>query len=755
MLVLVASLHTPLTPMEATASLVLKLATIWPVLLYFASAYGLGRVLAPFWRGAQPENQTALQLTLGLVLLLSLDQVLGIVGLLNRATAIGFTLLGLGLAIDQLVRRRVRACKAEPESKDPPSLLWILAIPGLALLIVASLMPPGWLWASEFGGFDALSYHLDLPQQWIRLGRIVPLQTNVYSFLPGFLEGAFVHLGMMTWVPKETGLLAGDGWRLISCQTLEAGFAILAAWLTCLTTTQLGQRLGASDWASRLGGLVAGALLLSTPWAIVTGSLAYNEAAVNAMLTGGLLISLQSGITFPKRCALAGLLVGLAISLKLTSVFFVSLPVGCVLLAGFVGDTRETNTRFFSLTLCKGIAAGVVATLLVMLPWLVRNAAVSGNPVFPFAASIFGSGHWTSDQLSRFMAGHHFDGSLLDRLRLLFLSDPHARAGMPTIEVFRGFANPQWGVFLPALAIAFLGLARRMLVPRATQEKLLIASLCLGMLAQMVAWLWLTHLQSRFLLPMLPTGAVVIGLAIARSATPSLPHAAHSPHSRTSPDSRETRLPRGWFALCAGIVLIAIQTSFAFGIYAAQHVDPHTNLGRVGVALAWFPDIFTGRLGNPPDRTAVGWVNTFAKPDARVYLEGDTAGLYFGPNAVVHTTWDNSLLGDLARQYPDDPAAWVRELHTQKIAWILVNPNEIDRFRHSGWYDPLITNAFVYDFAQTLGGAARVWPEEGRYLIQISPPPTSPTNPTSPIGPAAPPLDSGGAAANPSQEYSK
>ncbi|MEZ6319149.1 MAG: hypothetical protein R3B49_10435 [Phycisphaerales bacterium] len=71
---------------------------------------------------------------------------------------------------------------------------WIVAVP-IGVLVVACASPAGWLWDSEFGGFDALAYHLELPQEWMqRAGRVWPVDHNVYSYLPSYVEAAYVQV---------------------------------------------------------------------------------------------------------------------------------------------------------------------------------------------------------------------------------------------------------------------------------------------------------------------------------------------------------------------------------------------------------------------------------------------------------------------------------------------------------------------------------------------------------------------------------
>ncbi|VAX38298.1 hypothetical protein MNBD_PLANCTO03-1802, partial [hydrothermal vent metagenome] len=538
---------------------------------------------------SEPPHTTdtiPLQCAVGLACLFSLSHLLGIVSLLNPVTAIGIVLLGIGLALTQAsIALRAHTLKNLP----PPSLAWLLATPAIAVLLVAAAMPPGWLWSSEFGGFDALSYHLQLPQEWLALGRIEPLEHNVYSYLPGSIEAAFTHMGAMTLAPTDRGLLAGDGWRLLACQGLHAGLTLTAAWLAARATRRFALNAGTHATTARWAGAITGCLMLATPWAVVTGSLAYNEAGVNAMLAGVLLVCAQPQLSPTVRSGLVGLLVGAACGFKPTALFFVGLPAGFLLVASCIqfqfycatdSEPRTSvrgsgehesppglksgapkNGMLFSSkklrTLAPALLVGALVGLLTLSPWLLRNFLHSGNPVFPFAADLFGSAHWSADQLARYTAAHTFDGSLADRLRTLLWTSPASAPGDPTIERFRGLANPQWGLLAPmTLAAVGLLLVRS---PRTAPRRAglsparLPALLTLGLLAQLLVWLTLTHLQSRFLLPTLPIAAVLVGLAFA--------------HLRTRADTRPEA--RAAVALLAGVA-IAAQSAFLFVTYTTQ-----------------------------------------------------------------------------------------------------------------------------------------------------------------------------------------
>ncbi|MEM9252773.1 MAG: hypothetical protein AAGB29_10530, partial [Planctomycetota bacterium] len=59
---------------------------------------------------------------------------------------------------------------------------------GLGLLAVGAACAPGSMWRVEAMGYDVLSYHLQLPREWLAAGRLSGLEHNVYSHLPSLVE---------------------------------------------------------------------------------------------------------------------------------------------------------------------------------------------------------------------------------------------------------------------------------------------------------------------------------------------------------------------------------------------------------------------------------------------------------------------------------------------------------------------------------------------------------------------------------------
>lgn len=709
-------------PHNATESLVRLLILVTEAspaaMVYLLGGIGLGRLARPLFRTAR--DPLALQVGVGLSIQLTLSHLLGVLGLLagttGRSLTVGLAAVGLGLLADQILRaarERERrrggpggtgSAPADDRTETPwtRKLLWLIASVGPAILLVAASNPPGWLWDSEFGGYDALSYHLRLPQEWILAGRISPVEHNVYSYLPSYMEAAFVHLAALTGAPAKYsadgsgfGLLAGEGSRTISCQFLHVGFAMIAAWLTGRLTSRILHRVGLTDQAARAGSLAALALVLVTPWTQVTGSMAYNEMAMIALFAASLIAAIDDGLTPARRAWLTGWLVGVACGVKPTAVMFCAPPAAIALAA-----TVPARTWW------KMIIPGAVAGAVSLAPWLIRNYLASGNPVFPAMSSIFGTGHWTADQVARFVHGHQFQGSLLDGLRLLVLPDTSDPAGAR----HRGLLHGQWGVFAALTLAALTGsLIRR---PMRKTALVLAASIAV----QILAWLLTTHLQSRFLMPLLVPGAAAFGLAVGAWA--------FGPTAVT-PASRIPLSPLRAFVLLLALLALTFQAITGLTLYAGQHNK------RPNAALIPGPEylsanyIRAGRSEMTPEQWAAEsradpyiYLNLKA-PTEPVLLIGDATPFYLSIPARYATTWDTNPLAAAMREHPNDRSAWAASLFPSGSGLVLVNIGEIQRLQDSGWFDPTLTANAVSNWLIAEGQLVEQWPQQSRAIFRI------------------------------------
>ncbi len=742
----IAGLGTNSTAADGAISVAAHLISSWSALAYILAAIGIGRLGARLYIGAR--NPLAIQAALGLGLMLTLSHAIGWAGVLwglsGRLVAIAPLVAGIALLVHQaasaanaaerggppgegsLSRSTLARWLARGSGVDP---LVLIVAPGVALLLVAACQPPGWLWATEFGGYDALSYHLQLPQEWFEAGRITPLRHNVYSYLPGYVEAAFLHMAVATGAPPfpdpgaiGAGLLAFDGQGAVSAQVLHAFTAILAAAIS--GTLARGLVAGRAETAApadsergRLAFVAASGLVLLTPWTVVVGSLAYNEMAALAMFAGAMVAALDRSIPAGRRGALAGLLVACACSAKPTAVLFAGPPVAVALFGSL--PAREW---------ARAAIPGALVALAALLPWMVRNWLAGGNPVFPFATGIFGTAHWTVEQASRYAAAHGFDGTLADRLALLILEEP-LKPGEPALAStrHRGALHPQYFAFFPLVLAAALSCLRRAGSPPLRPAGLLLV----GLLAQVAAWLFATHLQARFLLPLLVPGAALIGIRLAAIA--------------------EWRVPIGAVRAVAAVALAA-QLAASLVIFSREQQ------GAPNGSLTAGPGYFSGSL------FAVGMRGTDVEDRQRamqnapitayvnlllgetpafqfqgtvpgsVYLLGDSTPFYYSVPVLYHTTYDASPLGEAIRNNPLDPEAWTRELRARGVSYVLYAPTEVARLRASGWYDPLVTHDAIDAWLSTYSMRVHDWPGELRILCQLREVPPRPGAPSPPPG---------------------
>ena len=464
---------------------------IWAPGLWLLAAAGVGSGLACLLErrhetGSRPAG--VLQTwALGVAGMLAIDLLLGLTGSLSETGAIR-VLTGLLAVAGLWSLRRIR-----------PKTVGIglaAAIP-IGTLLLAAASTPGWLWGTEFGGYDALSYHLQLPREWWLAGAIIETPHNAYGYLPNGVEAAFLHVMTMIGDPDAAA---------VPCQLLVACVTMLAAAATGELAVAMLGRHGASEDRSlvRQLGFVA---LLATPWVIVVGSLAYDEAIVLLLATTAFTVILEEGrggagsstsaspTSNLRIGAWLGILLGGAVLAKVSSGPLVVIPA-------FIAAALLIPRRAWFPIVLTTTMAGVV----ICGPWLIRNLAWTGNPMFPFGSSIFGSGDWTAEQIGRFAAGHHGDG-MIAGLRAIgsefLFEDWNSPSGVDPQRL-------QWA-WLPLAGLVALSA----LSVRRKGRGIALAILC-SVVAMILIWAFYSHAKARFLLPAAPLLAAAVAIIATR-----------------------------------------------------------------------------------------------------------------------------------------------------------------------------------------------------------------------------------------------
>jgi len=456
-------------------------------------------------------QQACIATALGLGLLSLFTLVLGVAGVLNRPAA--WILLAIGgvaglarLYVGQAERtaRRDRAATGKqpgPTGVAAPSatpqsagqlavralLLLLLTVPLVVALFGASL-PPGVLWPEEANGYDVLEYHLQGPREYYDAGRITFLSHNVYTSFPQQMEMLYLLLMHLAGNPYAAAIPA----QLLHAACGILTVAALAAW------TKPG-------WARYLVILLAG----STPWLAYLGCLAYVENGMLffAAVAAGLVIDLcreQQGADW-RAILTAGLCAGLAGGCKYTALVFIALGLA---LAWLVAMRASLSRR------ARSVAVFGVGVLVAFCPWLVRNVAFTGNPVYPLAYEWFDGKSWSTAQAQQWSAGHRIRpaqdtpaGRLTIAAHELFgrvrsEADVSQFTDPPTHSRFRPALFGQ-ALFLLALAGIVLGRSRH------------AAMLTIWTVLVVLGWICLTSIPGRFAVPLIVPLALLGGECVA------------------------------------------------------------------------------------------------------------------------------------------------------------------------------------------------------------------------------------------------
>ncbi len=640
------------------------LNSAWLPTIYLLGSLGIGRI-ARRWTRALPTGWV-IELGIGLTITLSLTHGLGTLGVLNPITA--WIITGLGCVLVGFDLRAHANDLNHSIGRVTVSIPGIGFVLGCVLVVAMSLNPPGVLWDSEFGGYDALSYHLQLPREWLEAGRIWPSEHNVYSFLPSYFEGAYLHFASLAGAPKTTadgfsGFLANDARVLMSTQLFSALLVIVSACAAgSVARRAIELDLPDADVEDRHPGLCARVLMMGTPWIVVVGSLAYNEMGVVFLGICALAVALERDASTSFRSIASALIVGGACSIKPTALFLLAPSVGIVLLSTI--PIRQWG---------RPIVLGSLVGLLTLLPWLVRNEIATGNPVFPQLASVFGDGHWSTAQHAIYADAHRFAGSIADRFMMLFVPDP---AGTAHVSRYRGLTNLQWGI------TPWVGLIGCIVLVAQQRTRRLGLVLAGAIALPLLSWMMFTHLQSRFLVPITPMfiGAGVLGLASVPAAT------------------LRRRL--------VGVISI-VSIGWTILLAASQSSGNPFMLVDLGAG------VFTGEV-EVHDPPWAATLNTIAHPGETIYLLGDATPMYVRSPVLSNTVYDRWIIEEAIAAHPNEPASWTQALRDKNIDLVVISFSELSRFANSGWLPESIEPAMLNEWINTLGEPIYVWTNPDR-----------------------------------------
>lgn len=502
---------------------------------------------------------------------------------------VGLALIGLtGVGIS-------RIWKAERPRLDVHSCLITLLVigPFLAIMLLGSMLP-----AIDF---DVLEYHLQGPKEYYQSGRIAFLPHNVYTNMPFGVE--MLHLAGME--------VMGDWWwgGLVG-QFLVALYAPAAAVLIAAVARRSG---------SDVAGWFAAIIYLSTPWiyrlaviAYVEGPLCYYHAALIWGVARG-----WDARDIGRRSiwGLIGLLAGGSMACKYPALISAVIPFGLV---GLADSCRHRSVR--------PVIAYVLGWAIVMTPWLAKNLADTGNPVYPLGYRVFGARHWDEARERQWERAHG--------------PRPVSAAALwSSIVDVAGRSDWQSPLYV---AFAPLVLVRR-------DSRRLVTGLSVYTAYLFLTWWLLTHRLDRFWLPILPGLAILSGFGADWSRS------------------------MAWGILRGTILAIAIFGNFIDCSTALTGLNEWTR------NLAFLRHDLPRRL-NPP----LALIDRELPATAKVLLIGQAAVFHLDHPVLYNTVFNPETVEVLAGERKSEE--FLEELRRRGITHLYVDWKEIARHRAPGGY---------------------------------------------------------------------
>ena len=347
----------PLGPAAAFRQHLWRLACL---ALLALAAWGAGRLSLRAsrleLRWDNPFEESAFALGAGLGLLSYAALALGLLGLLYRGAAcaliVGFAAAGLREIWKNPPARRN---PSPPAGLIPWPLRWAFA--GVAAAVLAIQLP--YLLTPDIF-YDSLVYHLSLPNLYLLNHGMIPTPANPYSGIP-FVPQMFFTFAM-----------ALDGPVLARLAHFGAGLA------ACLALFGLAHR-----WRRPEAGWLAAVYFLACPLVMCESrntSTGLEWALFQTLAFYSIVAAVEEPEQSPDRkkaFILCGLFAGLAMGTKYPA-WTIPLPLFAAILYARV--PRPSATR----PVWREAATALAAALLVLSPWIAKNAAFYKNPIFPY-----------------------------------------------------------------------------------------------------------------------------------------------------------------------------------------------------------------------------------------------------------------------------------------------------------------------------------------------------------------------------------
>ncbi|HPL74244.1 MAG TPA: glycosyltransferase family 39 protein [Candidatus Sumerlaeota bacterium] len=272
----------------------------------------------------------------------------GALGLLQPILLI--SIICLGIAAFALSAKMLFPLVGEQTNRRGVVSFWVLSLPFIFLIFIYAMFP------DDSG--DAYLYHLTVPNYYAQEGHIGSVPISFCFNYPLLIE--MFYMAAIRLSHEQAGVM------------MNAALALLA----CLGLFLTGRKTGGA-----LAGYASAFIFISTPLTLIWAPTSLVDCSTAAFLAGALLALLRWRGGADKRWLyLAGVCAGGAMAVKLLMGFaaLAVFPLGVLGVSVFgMRSVRPRNTASNLLLYSAGAATAYA-------PWIIKNALLTGNPVFPF-----------------------------------------------------------------------------------------------------------------------------------------------------------------------------------------------------------------------------------------------------------------------------------------------------------------------------------------------------------------------------------
>ncbi|KPK69384.1 MAG: hypothetical protein AMJ84_09640 [Acidithiobacillales bacterium SM23_46] len=695
--------------------------SIWLFAVFLGSGLWIVRLLG--LRGLSRLEALAVAASLGLGVWGIGVFLLGVAGLLYPAVLVGVLIVATGLSLPVLrawpsSRSQVSGFKFQVWRRPNGVIGWAavaLAALALAVGLIYTLTP-----AIQS---DGLRYHLAVPQVYLREHRIVYLPFNAFSNFPFLIEMLFT-LSLAVagdlaakMVHFECFVLCGLFVALLATALLESLQPRVAHQTPPARKSATASANGKDGtWSPLLATLV----FWTTPTALLTAAWEFIDAGT-ALFFIAMVYALvrwhraadesehrqDSCATAKRRWRwITALFLGFLIGTKYTMLAMLAVvPLALLLeLSSFAPSQKLDFGYWLRSSILVGVVAAVVAS-----PWFIKNAVLTGNPVYPLAWGIFDGGEWSAENASFYLdksslKGYHprHDQNIGETVRHVIATPWEAtihwrlrpELGQPGYEDH--FLGAVFLLWLPLLLRVLMDFKHRSAVRRSEGP---LRLLVLFALAYGALW-YFTYQSNRLLMPALAILSVLVAYSLVLVA-------------------RDARwLSRGATAILLVGCLYNIEWSAEFvSRETTAKPSPAAYVmgfqSRDSYVVQAFPPYAVFRL--MPD---------YVRPGQKVLFIGEYRACYCPTEWQASDWFDTPLILHYIRSTPDNDAMLDRLLD-EGVAWVFYNEAELAKYEKVFFRSRFSEDEWMrfVDFRRlmaTEGSRLRqVFSQSGMYLFEI------------------------------------